>query len=108
MSEQRIQKFKKLLEKNPSNPLVYYSLANEYFKLNHYEKTIETISIYLELKDDEGAAYRILGHCYAELGKSDKAKDAYEKGIRAASKHGHPDMAEEFRDYIECLDIQVP
>lgn len=105
MSEERIQKFKKLLEKNPANPLVHYSLANEYFKLNRYEETIETINTYLKLKDDEGAAYRILGHCYTELGMQDSAKDAYEKGIQAASRHGHPDMAEEFRDYIESLDL---
>jgi len=105
MSEERVQKFKKLLEKSPSNPLIYYSLANEYFKLNRYEETIETIQDYLKLKDDEGAAYRILGHCYTELGMSDSAKNAYEKGIQAASRHGHPDMAEEFRDYLESLDI---
>lgn len=105
MSEERIQKFKKLLEKNPATPLVHYSLANEYFKLNRYEETIETINVYLKLKDDEGAAYRILGHCYTELGMPVQAKDAYEKGIQAASRHGHPDMAEEFRDYIESLDI---
>ena len=95
----------KLLERNPTTPLVYYSLANEYFKLNRYEETIETINDYLRLKDDEGAAYRRLGHCYTELGMQDQAKDAYEKGVRAASSHGHPDMAEEFRDYIESLDI---
>ncbi len=105
MSEKRIQKFKKLLEKNPTTPLVYYSLANEYFKLDRYEETIETINAYLRLKDDEGAVYRILGHCYTELGMEEQAKDAYEKGIAAASRHGHPDMAEEFRDCIESLDI---
>lgn len=105
MSEERIQKFKKLLEKNPSTPLIYYSLANEYFKLDRYEETIETIDAYLEIKDDEGAAYRILGHCYTGLGREEEAKDAYEKGIQAASRHGHPDMAEEFRDYLESLDV---
>ncbi len=105
MSEEKIQKFKKLLEKNPSSPLVHYSLANEYFKLDRYEETIETINTYLKLKDDEGAAYRILGHCYTELGMEDSAKDAYEKGIQAASRHGHPDMAEEFRDCLEFLDV---
>lgn len=105
MSEERIQKFKKLLEKTPTNPLVHYSLANEYFKLNRYKETIETINAYLKLKDDEGAAYRILGHCYAELGMEDSAKDAYKKGIQAASRHGHPDMAEEFRDCLESLDV---
>ncbi len=105
MSEERIQRFRKLLEKNPSNPLIYYSLANEYFKLQLYEKTIETINAYLELKNDEGAAYRMLGHCYTELGMEDRAKDSYEKGIRAALQHGHPDMAEEFRDCIESIDL---
>ena len=105
MSEQKIEKFRELLEKNPGNPLVHYSLANEYFKLERYEETIESINAYLRLKDDEGAAYRILGHCYTELGMEEQAKEAYEKGIVAASTHGHPDMAEELRDYIESLDM---
>lgn len=82
MSEERIQKFKKLLEKNPVNPLVHYSLANEYFKLNRYEETIETINAYLKLKDDEGAAYRILGHCYTELGMQDSQKTPMKKVSR--------------------------
>ena len=105
MSEQKIEKFRELLEKNPGNPLVHYSLANEYFKLERYEETIESINAYLCLKDDEGAAYRILGHCYTELAMEEQAKEAYEKGIVAASTHGHPDMAEELRDYIESLDM---
>ena len=105
MSEQKIEKFRELLEKNPGNPLVHYGLANEYFKLERYEETIESINAYLRLKDDEGAAYRILGHCYTELGMEEQAKEAYKKGIAAASTHGHPDMAEELRDYIESLDM---
>ncbi len=104
MSEDKILNFKKLLRKNPENPLIHYSLANEYFKLERYEETIETIKTYLDLKDDEGAAYRMLAYCYAELGMRQDAKNAYQKGIRAALRHGHPDMAEEFRDLIEFME----
>ncbi len=105
MSEERIDKFRKLLEKDPANPLVHYSLANEYFKLKRYEETIKAIKAYLELKDDEGAVYRMLAHCYAELNMEELAKKAYEEGSLAASKHGHADMAEEFRDQIESMDM---
>ncbi len=105
MSGDKILNFKKLLEKNPKNLLVHYSLANEYFKLERYREAIEAINAYLDLKDDEGAAYRMLGYCYTELGMRQDAKDAYQKGIQAALRHNHPDMAEEFRDSIELLDL---
>lgn len=104
MSEDRIEKLKELLEKNPRNALIHYGIANEYFKLELWEKAVEAINSYLELKDDEGAAYRMLGHCYIELGMRTEAKRAYENGGAAAARHGHPDMAEEFGDYIESMD----
>ena len=105
MSEERISKFKELLEKNPENVLARYAVANEYFKLGLYREAVEAINSYLELKDDEGAAYRMLGHCYAELEMPDDAKRAYEKGIEAARRHGHPDMAEELSDCAESVDL---
>lgn len=104
MSEDRIAKLKELLEKNPGNALVHYGIANEYFKLELWEKAVEAINSYLALKDDEGAAYRMLGHCYIELEMPAEAKRAYEKGAETAARHGHPDMAEELGDYIESME----
>lgn len=104
MSGSRIESLKALIQKNPNNPLGRYGLANEYFKMGMYEEAIEELNEYLKLKDDEGAAYRMLGEVLLKLGKKEEAKEAYRKGIEAAERHGHPGMAEEFEETLELID----
>ena len=105
MSEQsRVEQFKKLLEKNPDNPLIRYSLANEYFKLSEYEKAIDQLLYYLNSYSDEGAGFRLLAESYLETGKPELARDAYKKGIDAAKRHGHPGMADEFEEALQDID----
>lgn len=104
MPNARIEQLRALIEKDPNNPLGRYGLANEYFKSEMYEDAIEEIEEYLQLKDDEGAVYRMLAECYMRTGNIENAKEAYAKGIQAANRHGHPSMAEEFEESIEFLD----
>ena len=104
MPNARIEQLRALIEKDPNNPLGRYGLANEYFKSEMYEDAIDEIEEYLQLKDDEGAVYRMLAECYMRTGNVENAKEAYAKGIQAANRHGHPSMAEEFEEAIEFLD----
>jgi len=104
MSESRILQLRKLIEKDPKNPLGRYGLANELFKSELYEDAIVEINEYMKLKDDEGAVYRMLAECYMRLGNVEKARESFSKGIEAANSHGHPSMAEEFEESIEFLD----
>ena len=105
MSESaKLDQFKKILEKNPENPLIRYSLANEYYKLKQFENALEHLLYYLNSYSDEGAGFRLLAQSYIELGETEKAKDAYKKGIDAARRHGHPGMADEFEEAIEFID----
>lgn len=104
MEKTRLEKFKELYNKNPQNPLASFSLANEYFKLKMYIEAASMIKEYLKLKDDEGAAYRMLAESYIQLGDKQSAKVAYEEGVKAALKHGHEGMAEEFQESIDFID----
>lgn len=105
MNEQsRLEQFKKMLEKNPDNPLIRYSLANEYFKLSDYENAVDQLLYYLNSYNDEGAGYRLLAESYLETGKTELAKEAYKKGAHAARRHGHPGMADEFEEALKNVD----
>jgi predicted Zn-dependent protease len=97
----RIEVFKQMLESDPSNTMVLFGLANEYQKLNDWQKTIETLVDYLAKADDEGAAYGMLAKAYEATGESEKAKAAYEKGIEVSLAHGHPTMANDYRQTLE-------
>lgn len=104
MSNSRIDKLKALVDKDPNNALGRYGLANEYYKTGDFNNTIMELEYYFNIKEDEGAAYRLLAESYLNLGNTEKAKEAYKRGIEASLKHGHPSMAEEFEEAIEFID----
>ena len=97
----RIEVFKQMLESDPENTQVLFGLANEYLKAENHTEGIKTLEKYLEKADDEGAAYGMLAKAFEATGESEKAKAAYEKGIEVSIAHGHPTMAEDYRQILE-------
>ena len=100
MSATRIELFKQMLVGDPSNTSVLFGLAKEYEKAGQNEDVIETLIRYLEISDDQGNAYGMLASAYERAGDTDKAREAYERGIDTAQRHGHPGMAEEYRQAL--------
>lgn len=98
---ERIEVFKQMLEADPGNTMVLFGLANEFLKAENFSEGIKTLEEYLEKADDEGAAYGMLAKAYEATGESEKARAAYEKGIEVSLAHGHPTMAEEYRQTLE-------
>ena len=84
MSLSRIEIFEQMLTTDPGNTMVLFGLAKEYEKAGRDQELIETLNRYLEAADER-------------TGQRDKARDAYERGIETAQRHGHPGMAEEYR-----------
>jgi len=103
----RLSYFRDMLNKAPDNPMVHYSLAQEYYKVRDYENAIRHIEEYLGLQEDEGAVYRLLAKCYEELGEFNRAIEVLEKGMEQAMKFNHPSMAEEYKQWIEELRSMI-
>lgn len=97
----RIDIFKQMLVSDPINTSILFGLAKEYEKSGQTADMIETLERYLAVSDDEGNAFGMLARAYEQSGQRDKAKEIYQRGIEAASSHGHPSMAEEYRSIIE-------
>ena len=96
MAEARIEVFRKMLEAEPNNAAVRFGLANELLKQERFEEAASELRAYLSQADDQGAAYGKLAQALERLGRADEARAAYEQGITAARRHGHPGMAQEF------------
>lgn len=96
MAEARIEIFKKMLVAEPNNTPVRFGLANELLKLERFEEAAVELQAYLNQADDQGNAYGKLAQALDRLGKIEEARLAYQQGIAAATKHGHPGMAQEF------------
>ena len=97
MAASRIDIFKQMLVSDPVNSSILFGLAKEYEKVGETAGVIETLERYLAISDDEGNAFGMLARAYEKAAQPDKAKETYQRGIDAATKHGHPSMAEEYR-----------
>ena len=93
----RIELFEQMLSSDPGNTSVLFGLAKEYEKAGRDRDLIDALNRYLEQVDDEGNAFGMLAGAYARLGERDKAREAYQRGIETAQRHGQPGMAEEYR-----------
>jgi predicted Zn-dependent protease len=101
MATSRIDIFKQMLVSDPINSSILFGLAKEYEKTGQTPEMIETLERYLAISDDEGNAFGMLARAYETAGQREKAKESYQRGIAAASAHGHPSMAEEYRSIVE-------
>ncbi len=90
-----------MLAGDPDNTMVMFGLAKEYEKAGDEAKLIETLERYLAAADDEGNAYGMLARAFERTQQSDKAREAYQRGIQVAASHGHPGMAEEYKNILE-------
>jgi len=101
MAGSRIEIFKQMLVSDPVNSSILFGLAKEYEKAGQTAEMIETLERYLATADDEGNAFGMLARAYEKVEQRDKAKETYQRGIEAATAHGHPSMAEEYRSLLE-------
>ena len=101
MAASRIEIFEQMLTGDPTNTAVLFGLAKEYEKAGEEAKLIETLERYLASADDEGNAYGMLARAYERSNQPDKALATYQRGIEVAMAHGHPGMAEEYRQTLE-------
>jgi predicted Zn-dependent protease len=100
----RITALQAMLERNPNDPRVRFGLAAEYEKLELWEDVVAQLQHYLGMTDDQGNAWGRLGKALRQAGRSAESRAAYEKGIEAARRHGHPSMALEFVETLEEFD----
>lgn len=97
----RTEALARMLERRPDDARLRFGLALEYLKQERLAEAVEQLEAYLECADDEGNAWGRLGEALRRLGRDDEARRAYERGIEVAEAHGHPTMAEEFREILD-------
>ncbi len=101
MGSSRIEVFEQMLVSDPANTMVLFGLAKEYEKAGNDQKLIETLERYLAAADDEGNAYGMLARAFERTKQSDKARETYQRGVDVSMAHGHPGMAEEYRQILQ-------
>jgi len=99
----RIEALQRMVEQRPNDPRGRFGLAVEHLQAGALEEGIRELRAYLALADDEGNAWGRLGEALVSLGLTEEARVAYQNGIDAAIRHGHPTLAETLTETLESL-----
>jgi len=86
----RIETFRGMVGKDPTNLLAHYGLANEALKESLWDEARVHLETYLAGYDDEGNGYGRLAAALESLGRADDARAALRKGIESAQRFGSP------------------
>lgn len=104
MGSSRAEMFRKLLEKQPDNPMIRYSLGLELFKEGGYYEAAEHLRIAIEQKSDYSVAYRTLGRALFELEENTEARRVFKQGREIAQKNGDLQTVKEIDVFLRRLD----
>ena len=104
MTTSRLETMRAMVERNPSNALARFGLANEALKAQLYEEAAQHLRVYLDSHEDEGNGYGRLAEALIRLERIDEARAALREGIEASRRFGHPGMVNEFEARLEELE----
>ena len=96
-----IDNLNSMLEKGQDNPLLHYSLGNEYFKAGKWDAAIAHLARAVEQDAGYSAAWKIYGKALAEAARHAEAADVLERGIDVAEQKGDVQAAKEMRVFLK-------
>lgn len=100
----RIEALRNMLVRNPGDARALFGLAAEYEKRSDWQQVVSFLEQYLGKTEDQGNAWGRLARGYLQLGETDKAIAAYQRGAEQARRHGHPSMAAEFDEAVDLIN----
>lgn len=103
MNASRSEMFRNLLQRDPTNPMVLYSLGNELFKEGRYEEARDHLQRAVENKPDYSVAYRMLGRAHYELHENTAARNIFLKGREVAQNNGDLQTVKEIDVFLRRL-----
>ncbi len=104
MNASRTEMFRRLLERDPNNPMVLYSLGNELFKEGRHQEAREHLRRAVENKPDYSVAYRMLGRAHYELREDAEAREVFTKGREVATDNGDLQTVKEIDVFLRRLE----
>ncbi len=101
--EQRLDTFRKFVEKSPEDPFARYSLAMSYRSLGRGQEAAREFDELRRRQPDYVPTYLMLGQVLESLGRPGEAASAYEDGIAAATRARNDHARNELGQALETL-----
>jgi predicted Zn-dependent protease len=104
METSRAEMFRRLLEKDPNNTMILFSLGSELFKEGRYQEARELLARAVENKPDYSVAYRMLGRTHYELDENAEARRVFTKGREVAKENGDLQTVREIDVFLRRVE----
>jgi predicted Zn-dependent protease len=104
METSRAEMFRRLLEKDPNNTMILFSLGSELFKEGRYQEARELLARAVENKPDYSVAYRMLGRTHYELDENAEARRVFTKGREVAKENGDLQTVREIDVFLHRVE----
>ena len=98
-----IESFEKMLLQGKDNPLLRFSLGNEYLKVGDAMRAIYNLRAAVAQDAGYSAAWKLLGKALAQTQDVEGARAAYGSGIAAANAKGDKQAAKEMGVFLKRL-----
>ncbi|WP_299451724.1 tetratricopeptide repeat protein [uncultured Pigmentiphaga sp.] len=96
--------FLKLIAAGRDSALLRFTLGNLYLEEGDAAAAAEHLERAVALDASYAAAWKQLGKARHALGRDDEARDAWRRGIEAATAKGHVQAAKEMQVHLRRLD----
>ncbi|SRR6266498_957628 len=88
MGQSKIEIFTAMLAGEPENPMIWYGLATEQYKMENWDEAATSLRQVVSLNPDYTAAYQMLGTVLAKKGDLVGAQQTWTAGIESARRTG--------------------
>ncbi|MGH9626770.1 MAG: tetratricopeptide repeat protein [Bryobacteraceae bacterium] len=103
MSNNRVETLKNMVAQNPADSFARYGLAMEYANLGELEQALDEYKALLETNPDYAAGYYHGGRTLEKLGRSDEAREMYQRGIEVTTRIGDMHTRSELQAALDIL-----
>ncbi|HVP66638.1 MAG TPA: tetratricopeptide repeat protein [Anaeromyxobacteraceae bacterium] len=101
--EERLQAFRRFLERSPDDPFARYSVAMGHRSAGQPAEAVREFEELARRRPDYVATYLMWGQTLESLGSLEEAAAAYDRGIEAARKAGNNHALSELGEAREGL-----
>ena len=98
-----IEQIQKLLEAEPDDVFLNYSMAMEFVKADRVDEGVARFNRVMEIDPAYCAAYYHQGKTFLEAGRHDEAKDVLQRGMEAARQAGDGHSEGEMQELFDSI-----
>lgn len=103
MANDREAQFKQLVADFPASPMGHFSLGKLYLEQKRYDEAAASLERATQLDPSYAAALVSLGDAHVGAGRSDRAREVFERAKEVALSQNHTGLAEEIDERIADL-----